>query len=232
MAVPVHAEEHYDSYHYDKWKEAIPSQAGYSAQKTVSGQDLNTIDFSAPADLFIDKNQKLFIVDSGNNRIVITDSHLTKISKILTEFTYSDGKKTTLNQPQGIYISPETDFIYIADYQNSRVLVSDRNGHIQMEITKPDSVLFSQELTFLPQKVFGIMVMAAIFSTVRAAEPDTLGYSKFRFGGYGEVVANFKDYGINRFYGHKEVMPSRATMRSVSLVLCWHLTTSSLPNGF
>ena len=28
--------------------------------------------------------------------------------------------------------------------------------------------------------------------------------NKFRFGGYGEIVANFKDYGINRFYGHKE----------------------------
>lgn len=26
-------------------------------------------------------------------------------------------------------------------------------------------------------------------------------YTKFRFGGYGEMVANFKDYGINRFYG-------------------------------
>ena len=37
-----------------------------------------------------------------------------------------------------------------------------------------------------------------------AAEPDTLGYQKFRFGGYGEMVANFKDYGINRFYGHQE----------------------------
>ena len=37
-----------------------------------------------------------------------------------------------------------------------------------------------------------------------AAEPDTLGYNRFRFGGYGEMVANFKDYGINRFYGHKE----------------------------
>ena len=27
------------------------------------------------------------------------------------------------------------------------------------------------------------------------------GYEQFRIGGYGEVVANFKDYGINRFYG-------------------------------
>ncbi|GCB33859.1 hypothetical protein KGMB02408_08040 [Bacteroides faecalis] len=26
-------------------------------------------------------------------------------------------------------------------------------------------------------------------------------YTKFRFGGYGEIVAKFKDYGINRFYG-------------------------------
>lgn len=27
------------------------------------------------------------------------------------------------------------------------------------------------------------------------------GYDKFRFGGYGEIVANFMDYGINRFSG-------------------------------
>ena len=26
-------------------------------------------------------------------------------------------------------------------------------------------------------------------------------YEKFRFGGYGEMVAAVKDYGINRFYG-------------------------------
>ena len=40
--------------------------------------------------------------------------------------------------------------------------------------------------------------------TIQAAEPDTIGYNKFRFGGYGEMVASFKDYGINRFYGHSE----------------------------
>ena len=41
-------------------------------------------------------------------------------------------------------------------------------------------------------------------ATMQAAEPDTIGYNKFRVGGYGEMVANFKDYGINRFYGHSE----------------------------
>ena len=41
-------------------------------------------------------------------------------------------------------------------------------------------------------------------TTGYSAEPDTLGYRQFRFGGYGEMVANFKDYGINRFYGHSD----------------------------
>ena len=46
--------------------------------------------------------------------------------------------------------------------------------------------------------------MCAVMTTGYSAEPDTLGYRQFRFGGYGEMVANFKDYGINRFYGHSD----------------------------
>ena len=36
-------------------------------------------------------------------------------------------------------------------------------------------------------------------TTPAATAADTAGYSRFRFGGYGEMVASFKDYGINRF---------------------------------
>ena len=54
------------------------------------------------------------------------------------------------------------------------------------------------------KKLFLMLAVSMITSAVTAAEPDTLGYNKFRFGGYGEMVANFKDYGINRFYGHSE----------------------------
>ena len=31
--------------------------------------------------------------------------------------------------------------------------------------------------------------------------PSNDGYNRFRFGGYGEMVASFKDYGKNRYYG-------------------------------
>ena len=35
----------------------------------------------------------------------------------------------------------------------------------------------------------------------KSAEIYAGGYEKFRFGGYGEILANFMDYGINRFSG-------------------------------
>ena len=38
-------------------------------------------------------------------------------------------------------------------------------------------------------------------SAARAEELYAGGFDKFRFGGYGEALANFMDYGTNRFYG-------------------------------
>ncbi len=153
MNLAVSAEEHYDVYNYDRWSEAIPSQAGYLASHSVSGLDLGIGDFSKPSDIFRDAYDQFFIVDTGNNRIVVTNSDLTEAVTIMEKFYYEDGTATTLKDPEGIYVSPETDLIYIADYNNSRVLVCDYEGNVTMEITKPESDLFSQELTFLPQRV-------------------------------------------------------------------------------
>lgn len=56
--------------------------------------------------------------------------------------------------------------------------------------------------------IVSTILMLSAFSAVKAqnivqaaAAADTAGYNKFRFGGYGEMVASFKDYGINRFDG-------------------------------
>lgn len=39
-------------------------------------------------------------------------------------------------------------------------------------------------------------------STTLTSDYDT--FKRFRVGGYGEILANFKDYGINRYYGSTE----------------------------
>lgn len=61
---------------------------------------------------------------------------------------------------------------------------------------------------------------------------STEDYTKFRFGGYGEMVANFKDYGINRFYGGNDGNPkkNRNTISIPRFVLA--LIISLIPNGY
>ena len=147
------ADEPYDVYNYDRWGEAIPSQAGYIADRAVSGEDLGIDHFDSPSDIFRDHNDIFYIADSGNNRIVAVNSDFTDVEKIYDEFTMPDGSKTTLLNPTGIYVSPERDWLYIADNENARVLISDYDSNVIMEITKPTSEIYQQDRTFLPQKV-------------------------------------------------------------------------------
>lgn len=64
------------------------------------------------------------------------------------------------------------------------------------------------------QLVKSLILGAAIIATPAAAQEaaDTAGYSKFRFGGYGEMLASFKNYDINRFQKYGSVRTKRGTI--------------------
>ncbi|MDE6789710.1 MAG: hypothetical protein K2J47_10395 [Ruminococcus sp.] len=140
-----------ESYNYDKWGEAIPSQAGYTAERSVTGNELGAGALNSPSDIFYDENDCLFyIADTGNNRIIAVDSDFTHAVRIYDSFTLSDGSRTVLKSPTGVFAS---DYIYIADNENLRILVADKEGDVINEITKPDSVIYDSNKTFMPQKV-------------------------------------------------------------------------------
>lgn len=153
MPLGASAGEPYDVYNYDSRGSAIPSQAGYTAEKTVSGYDLGIGALDSPSDIFCDKNNSFFIADKGNDRIIAVDSKFERALKIYDSFTMPDGTKTTLNSPSGVFVSAENNLIYIADSENSRVLISDRAGNVVSEIKKPESEVYDQRKTFLPQRV-------------------------------------------------------------------------------
>lgn len=67
------------------------------------------------------------------------------------------------------------------------------NAHTANAETQTDSVAMAQTPHACCQNNKKIKAVSA-----------TDDYEKFRFGGYGEMVASFKDYGINRFYGKSE----------------------------
>ena len=153
VSLTASAGEPYDVYNYDRWGEAIPSQAGYIADRSVSGYDLGVGAFDTPNDIFYDHNDIFYIVDTNNNRIVAVNSEFDEVVKVYDSFRMPDGSETSLKKPMGIYVSAENDYMYIADNENSRVLISDRDGNVISEITKPVSEVYDQKRTFLPQRV-------------------------------------------------------------------------------
>lgn len=155
IAVPIDtsAEQPYDSYNYDRWGDAIPSQAGYTTERTVSGYDLDIGAFSSPSDIFISADRTFYIADKDNDRIVAVNEELTEVSAVYDSFTMPDGSETHLSKPTGVCISAENGNMYIADTENSRILIADTDGNVIREITKPDSEIYDSKKTFQPQKV-------------------------------------------------------------------------------
>ncbi|WP_049962849.1 SMP-30/gluconolactonase/LRE family protein [Ruminococcus sp. HUN007] len=149
-AYPASAQQTSATYSYDRWGDAIPSQAGYEAVRSVYGKDLGISGFSEISDLFIAQDGKFYIADSGNDRIIIADGDLEGASAVLTEFDY-EGEKLVLSSPGGVYVSAE-GMIYIADTDNSRIIRCDQTGKTDLVITRPDSDQYTA-VTFMPKKV-------------------------------------------------------------------------------
>lgn len=165
LCATVSADEAYYGYNYDWWGDPVPSQNGYIVDKVVTGDDMGVGSFSSLSDIFVDnETEKIYLVDTENNRIVITDETFNaREVEILDTFQYGSEwtesesviKSTTLNKPAGIFVTHykgET-LLYIADYANSRVLACYEDGTIWMEYTRPTGELFDQNVTFNPSNI-------------------------------------------------------------------------------
>ena len=66
----------------------------------------------------------------------------------------------------------------------------------------------------------------------KEVQSEYAGFKTFRFGGYGEILANFMDYGVNRFSGisYGSVRENRNSISIPRFVLV--LTISSIRNGY
>lgn len=151
LATPASALESYEPYSYDRWGESISSQVGYTADYFVDGKSIGCGSFKEPGDFYITEDEQFYIADKGNDRIVVTDLEFNLI-ETLTEFNYN-GETLTLKSPSGVYVDPYSDNLYICDTDNARVIKCDRDGNVDMLFEKPASEIYSQELTFNPQKV-------------------------------------------------------------------------------
>lgn len=137
-----------NSYTYDYWGEGVISPDCYTVEKISSKND--TTQFNGPSDLFIANNGMLYVVDTGNNRIVVLDANL-KFLKEYKEFVLNS-EIQTLNNPKGIYVD-ENGNMTIADTNNKRVLSVNSNGEVLKVFTKPEKNFNFTGIDYLPTKV-------------------------------------------------------------------------------
>ncbi len=148
-AAPASAEPA-DSYTYDYWGKAAPAPSPYVLQRTVSGRELGIASFSSPRDLYAGPEGRLYIADTGNNRIVVLDADF-RVERIVSSFDRG-GAKDSLKQPEGVF-ADEKGRIYVADTGNRRLVELTAEGKWVREIGAPQSTLLRQGFQYTPVKV-------------------------------------------------------------------------------
>jgi DNA-binding beta-propeller fold protein YncE len=141
----------YWSFTYNSYGQSVPSPNGYRVFDVFDGHEFGAGHFSEPGDLYIDRSGRIYVLDSGNTRIVIIGRHH-KVEKIIDSFITGAGDMIELTNPSGIHVD-NSGYIYVADTDAGRILKLDENGLVSSIIGKPDTELFPPHIDYRPRRI-------------------------------------------------------------------------------
>lgn len=167
---------YYDpSYNYSYWRNSVAAPEAYEATQIIDGKSLGVGSLKEPIDIYVLNNESVYILDSGNNRIIVTDTDFNLI-RIIDSFD-NNGQIDYFSNPQGIFVT-ERRHIYVADTGNKRVVQLDDKLKVVTIIDSPESEILPQNFEFKPAKIVvdkagRIYVMAiGVFDGFMEFSPD------------------------------------------------------------
>lgn len=146
----VSAEGATDSYNYSYWGDAVAAPAAYVATELLTGPDLGTKPFKEPSDMHVTDGNYIYVLDSGNNRIVVLDNEFKLVSTV-ESFT-REGQPDGFLNPQGIFVGDDGD-VLVADTGHQRVVHLDSDFRLVKIIDSPDSEMLKNSFKFEPVRV-------------------------------------------------------------------------------
>jgi len=146
----AHAQDGGASYNYSVWGETVVSPSAYEATKLLDGSGLGIGQFNNPSDLHVTADNEIYVLDTGNNRIVVLDRQYQQV-EVIDSFERDEQADKFLN-PQGIFVTEEKHVI-IADTGNKRVVHLDQNRQLVKIVEKPESELLQENFEFQPVRV-------------------------------------------------------------------------------
>lgn len=140
----------YEGYTYSYWEDDVKSPIAYLPSRVITGQELGIGPFTTPSDMFAAPDGKLYVLDSGNGRIVVLNREWKVIHQI--QGFDNNGQQDSFNKPEGIFVTA-AGHVFVADTENRRVVVLDDNGKFIREIGAPKSEVLSDNFEYFPRKV-------------------------------------------------------------------------------
>jgi tetratricopeptide (TPR) repeat protein/TM2 domain-containing membrane protein YozV len=150
ISTAAFAQTPYFTYTYDIWGRSVPSKACYEPDMAITGDSLGIGPFKTPKDMQVDSRGRLWILDSGNGRLVALAPDLS-VEAVIDRF-FEDGVPVSFSDAEGIFVD-DNGLIYVADKGAKLVRVFDGKGNQIRKIGRPESELIPREQEFLPEKV-------------------------------------------------------------------------------
>ncbi len=154
IGIPVSARTPYANYYIqEKEKTAKPIPAAYETSTVIDFLTTETGKLNNPEDMFIDGDGKIYVADTGNNRIVVYDKDYSFLFEIKSDGNYAEGDLSALKEPKGVYVDPNDGAIIVADSGNARIVEFTKYGNLRYSYPKPESEILSQNFSYQPLKV-------------------------------------------------------------------------------
>lgn len=157
LSVPMHSDamEHRSyTYIYDYWGDVQDTPDVYEVYRVFTSTELGLdVRLNNPSGIYA-TDDKVYICDSGNNRIVVLakdDQAGLVYESEIKSIKFAPGV-AELSNPTDIAISEDGN-IFIADKGNNRVVKMDQNLNYLMEFVLPVDSALSADTIFLPNKV-------------------------------------------------------------------------------
>lgn len=118
----------------------------------VSSINSFSLIMSSPTDMQYVSDKYVYILDSGNSRILKLNKKLNKVLAIFANFYDKDLGYIDFYEAKGFAVD-EKENIYIADTSHERVVCADKSGNVRLVITRPDEQLADTDAPFSATKV-------------------------------------------------------------------------------
>jgi len=159
-SAPVFAEHTQESnYIYDYWGDTPKSLPAFEWMDTIDQGQMGQIKMGSIDDVFVSKDQRIFLVDTLESRVNVLDANLKLLqsiklirdenNKIIVD---AANKQLMLDKPEGVFYHDYSNELYIADTGAQRIVVLDGLTYqFKRIIEKPENMVGAT--LFKPSKI-------------------------------------------------------------------------------